>query len=111
MVKTETYIDKVSREKLKKEIHYHWNGKIQIEWYCLNGEWHRKNGPAIIWYYESGKIEKEIYFLNGMYHRKNGSAIISYYENGDIEKEEYWEYGKEMDVLKEMVIRELKENI
>jgi|ERR1700691_100836 len=39
--------------------------------YYLNGKFHRKDGPAII--YSNGTIK---YFLNGKSHREDGPAVI-----------------------------------
>ena len=45
--------------------------------YLYNGEYHRKNGPAIIW--ENGA---EKWYLHGKLHRENGPAIT--YADGSI---------------------------
>lgn len=69
---------------------YHENGKIESEYYRINGKRHRTDGPAIIYYYENGKIEYENYYVNDKLHRTDGPAVINYYENGKIESEKYY---------------------
>ena len=64
-MKEEIYIDTISGEKLIKEIWYYNNGNIQREYYFINNEYHREDGPAIICYYGNGNIEVEYYFING----------------------------------------------
>jgi hypothetical protein len=45
------------------------------EYWCLNGKFHREDGPAVIW--SNGN---QYWYLNGKCHRENGPAII--YPNG-----------------------------
>ena len=135
-MKIEKYVDTVSGQELEKHILYYDNGNIKYEYYYLNNEWHREDGPAKMWYNESGQIGAKEYWINNQLHKEDGPAMIDYYEDSkvyiscyylnyklhridgpakvcynkdsSIEKEEYWEYGKEMDILKEMVIRGLE---
>ena len=83
MIINEIYRDKISNKKLDKTIFTDENGNPIRIYYSLNSKHHREDSPA----------------------------IIDYDENGDIEEEQYWEYGKEMDILKEIVIRGLRENL
>jgi len=71
---------KLSYEESKKPycIKYY-NG--DIEW-RVNGLYHRKDGPAIIWYDRS-----EYWYINGKRHRENGPAI---YKDDDEPKCWYW---------------------
>jgi len=92
--------------EIKRE--YYENGNIKSEKYFQNNQLHREDGPAESWHHENGQIESEDYYQNDIWHRENDPASIWYDENGDIVKEEYWEYGEEMDVIKEMVIRGLQ---
>ena len=135
-MKTEKYIDIVSGEELEKRMEFYGNGKLRYELYYLSNKFHRGDGPAKMWYNESGQIRAKEYWVNNQLHKEDGPAMIDYYEDGkvyiscyylnyklhridgpakvcynkdsSIEKEEYWEYGKEMDILKEMVIRGLE---
>lgn len=61
-----------------------------VVWY-LNGERHRKDGPADIRYETGTKIIGiEYWFLNGEPHREDGPADI-YYKNGKVlEEEKEW---------------------
>ena len=60
---SEIFIDTISGEKLVRKITYD-NGNIEREYYCLNGEYHRNDGPAKIEYWENGNIKREKYFIN-----------------------------------------------
>jgi hypothetical protein len=57
--------------------------------YFLNGEYHRTDGPAIIW-----ADGDEFYYQNGQRHREDGPAIIRtdgskyYYQNGQRHRED-----------------------
>jgi len=76
-------------------VKYH-GGSIEIEYY-LNGEFHREDGPAIIWY--DGSI---YYYVNGVRHREDGPAVI--WDDGS----KYW-YINSKDITKE-VNNWIKEN-
>jgi len=93
-MKIEIYVDTISNKKLIREIQYHVNGKIKNEYYYLDGELHREDGPANIWYYDNGVMCSEHYLLNGKYHRDNGFAKNWYFSNGIIDDAEYWINGK-----------------
>lgn len=63
----------------------------------MNDKCHRNNGlVAAIWYDESGKIEKEYYCLNGKFHREDGPAEIVYNKNGKVKEECYYLNGIEI---------------
>ena len=65
---------------------------ISISYY-LNGNLHRKDGPALV-EYDDGNIKFEEYYINGELHREDGPAFISYNHNGIIEDEAYFINGK-----------------
>jgi len=81
-----------------KEIRY-WDNKetrIQSEqYYNSKDEFHRVDGPTVIWYFKSGEIERKIYYINGKWSRLDGPSNIWYLESGEIEDEYYWINGKE----------------
>ena len=58
----------------------------RTEWYNLDDELHRENGPAIEWLCG----DKE-WYLNGKLHREDGPAVEE--ANGD---KEWWLNGKEL---------------
>ena len=66
MTKSEKYIDTVSGKTLEKRIVYYDNGNIQSESYYLKSEWHREDGPTLIYYYQSGEISQQQFFINGI---------------------------------------------
>lgn len=65
----------------------------KTEYYYLNFQYHRTDGPAIITYYESGQISHEYYYLNGQRHRIDGPAYIEYDESGKIKNERHYING------------------
>ena len=58
----------------------------RTEWYNLDDELHRENGPAVEW--TNGDKE---WYLNGKLHREDGPAVEE--ANGD---KEWWLNGKEL---------------
>ena len=109
----ETYIDTISGKELIRELYYqqdNTNYRTGEYYTTINGKFHREDGPAVIHYNKNGKIEQECYYLRDQLHRSNGPAIIDYNEDGSIIEKLYFEWGKEMDVLKEIVIRGLEMN-
>ena len=81
---------------------YYKSGQIRSEYYYLNGQYHRVNGPAVTYYYTSGQIQSEYYFINDEVHRVDGPAAIDYYKNGQIKSEYY--YVKDVALTKEEFI-------
>ena len=82
-------------------VEYYWDGKnwltvitddISIRYY-LNGELHRKNGPALILYNNYDYIRAKFYYIKDSLHRENGPAEIDYYSNGNIETKIYYKNG------------------
>ena len=76
-----------------KEIYIDWyeNGKKRYEHYCLNGNYHRDSGPAIIWWNSNGQKEREIYYKNGKKHAEIWCCCSNdnkYYINGECKSEE-----------------------
>lgn len=109
ITKTEIYNDTVSGKKLTKEITFYENGNILREYYQLNNELHREDGPAAIWYYEDSGIEAKSYCLNNRRHKVNGSALILYYEDGTIETKKYFLNGFEVkDPLQLLILETLE---
>ena len=92
----EIYIDTISNEILEKQMLYWDNGNVRKEWYQLNNNYHKMDGPVCIYYYKNGKIREEYYYLNGKSHRRDGPADIWYYENGNINREYYYLNDKEV---------------
>ena len=78
-------------EKSCKVFTYHSNGVLSYEWYYVNGERHRDDGPACIAWSESGNKILEDYYYHGMIHREDGPTCTSYYEDGRVSVEEYWQ--------------------
>jgi hypothetical protein len=92
--------------------------------YILNGNFHREDGPAIIWadgtecWYIHGKFHREggpafkdangteYWYIHGKYHREDGPAI----EWGDGNKE-YWYNGKRIDMLNNYESIEIDANL
>jgi len=66
-MKNGEYFDTVSNKFLKKYVDYHHMTNSPIgEYYYLNDQLHRKNGPAVMWYDKDGNIEKRQYYINGI---------------------------------------------
>jgi hypothetical protein len=74
-------------------VEYYENGKIQSQSWCINGQFHNKNGPAFIYYYDNGQILYQLWYINGTRHNENGPADIYYNENGQIESQLWWING------------------
>jgi len=92
--------------KTYEENHFP-DSSIYSRHHRLDGEWHREDGPAVIYYHKNGNLEIEGYFINGHFHREDGPAYMDYYENGEVRTETYYLNGIECDLLQEMVIRGL----
>ena len=83
--------------------------------YVLNGKWHRKDGPALIftdgskYWYLNGRCHREDgpaaiwpdgtkeWFLDGLRHREDGPAVI--YKDG---RKEWWINGIEIISIPEV---------
>ena len=70
------------------------DGSFRREWRNASGEYHREDGPAIIYYREDGSIEQEWFYLNGLIHRELGSAVIYYNTYGSIIWEKFYLNGE-----------------
>lgn len=68
--------------------------RIKCEYWKLNNEYHREDGPARIFYYKDGSICSKSYYTNGKYHREDGPAVIQYYPVGSVACEEYFINGE-----------------
>jgi antitoxin component YwqK of YwqJK toxin-antitoxin module len=77
-------------------VRYFENGQIEEERYYLNGDLHRINGPASIRYYQSGNVREEAYSLKNYFHRVDGPAIIDYDESQEIKYKLYFLNGREL---------------
>jgi antitoxin component YwqK of YwqJK toxin-antitoxin module len=89
---------KNTNSNIEHKKYYYPNRNIRAEFYYVNGENHRTDGPAIISYYDNGNINYKYYFINDELHRTNGPAIIEYYKNGNIESKTYYLYGDYVNV-------------
>lgn len=71
---------------------YHNNGNIKAEYWVVDSQWHRLDGPAFIEHYEDGNIMYEEWRVNGITHRIDGPACIWYDENinGMVEAETWY---------------------
>ena len=69
------------------------SGYIRAKYYYLNGKLHRENGPAEIWYYANGNIKLEQYYYNDKKHNINGPSFIIYYEDSNIKLQRYYFNG------------------
>jgi antitoxin component YwqK of YwqJK toxin-antitoxin module len=52
-------------DKQEVKRYYYKNGKVEVEYYHLNGKKHRVDGPASIYYYEDGRVSSEFFYLEG----------------------------------------------
>ena len=77
-------------------IRYHANGQVQYEYWRVNGECHRLDGPAIVWYHDNGQVECEYWRVNGECHRLDGPARVWYHANGQVANEAWYYEGKEV---------------
>ena len=89
-MRVEKYIDRVSGKELRKEIHYfnghYWHNKC-AEYYYLDNNMHKEDGPAWISYLENGNLSGEYYKINGdEWYRENSPYRISYHKDGSKEK-------------------------
>ena len=83
--------------------HYN-SGEILTKAWYLNGERHRKDGPARILYFPSGQIRSEYWYSNGYKNRTDGPAEIFYDKTGEIIDISWYLNGEEIypeDWLKE----------
>ena len=82
-------------KKTPREFFFKIDGTIAKEYY-LNGDLHRKDGPAVINYYiNNNVIVSEIYIQYGNFHRKDGPAFVFYNNDGNIFNKNYFFNGKE----------------
>jgi antitoxin component YwqK of YwqJK toxin-antitoxin module len=81
---------------LREEIHYLGDEEATKE-NVHSFKFHRTDGPARIYYYENGKIEREYWYVEGKMHRTDGPARIYYYENGKREREHWYVDDKELN--------------
>jgi len=65
------------------------NGQKRVEWWKLNNEKHRKDGPSFQSWYKNGQKEYEVWWLNGKFHREDGPAHQSWHSNGQ-KRYEHW---------------------
>jgi antitoxin component YwqK of YwqJK toxin-antitoxin module len=72
------------------------NGNLRYQAWFLNGELHKKEGPAVIGYHENGNLWYQEWRLNGKLHKEEGPAFIRYHENGNVKLKEWWLTGKEL---------------
>jgi antitoxin component YwqK of YwqJK toxin-antitoxin module len=63
-------------------------GTLDKKWFDKNSDYHREDGPALIWYYKNGNIRLEVYCSSKM-----KSKSTEYYENGNAKREEYYLNG------------------
>ncbi len=75
---------------------YYNNGKIKLEVYYKNGEYHRDGDkPAWYGYHIDGQVRCKSYYKSGDYCRNGDKpAKTIYYGNGQIESEIYYEGGE-----------------
>jgi len=76
-----------------KEIK-HSDGSFQRLWRDENGQFHREDGPAIIWYNSDGSIKAEYFYINGKSHRELGPADIYYLPDESIAWENFYLDGQ-----------------
>ncbi|MBL1437507.1 MAG: hypothetical protein COB08_015060 [Rhodobacteraceae bacterium] len=71
-------------------------GVVEMECWYLNGEEHREDGPDTVFRHpETGKILSEGWALNGKTHRVDGPAYISIdYETGVVVEEDWMQHGE-----------------
>ena len=63
--------------------------KKYYEYWILNDQYHREDGPAYIGYCEDGSIRYENYYINNKLHREDGPAFIKYHKDGSVRYLEY----------------------
>lgn len=83
----------VERRKKRMTGKFYYNEVLDNIKYCIDGrhQYHRTNGPAVIYFSSTGTIKFEIWYLNGKKHRIGGPSFIKYRENGMIHFKE-WHY-------------------
>jgi hypothetical protein len=80
-------------QNIKPVIDYFPNGQKYYEYYQINDNLHRTDGPAYQKWFETGQKELEVYLINNQRHRTDGPAYQKWFETGQIEREEYWQNG------------------
>lgn len=63
--------------------------------YFKNHEYHRQDGPALM-FYNNDKVYKEFWYLNDQLFRADGPALIEYREDGSVSLEEYYINDKQI---------------
>jgi antitoxin component YwqK of YwqJK toxin-antitoxin module len=79
---------------------WHENGKKKLEEWCLNGGYHRIDGPAYIEWYENGNKRVEEWILNGYRHRIDGPAHTNWYKNGKKKLDKWCKYDNLQYMIK-----------
>ena len=74
------------------------NTLVSLE-YKLNGELHRKDGPAVISYNDDGSVDREEWYLNGQQHREDGPAVIDYDDDGNVSYERWYLNGQGLNIV------------
>ncbi len=59
---------------------------------------HTAGGPAVIRYRPDGTVQREYYYLNGEQHRVEGPAV-TYYREGTVAYESYYLHGEKVESL------------
>jgi hypothetical protein len=78
-------VDRKGREHTVREI------------WANHGDYHRKDGPAIVHYSEdTGRVWLEEWYYAGQRHRDGGPAIVQYDGGGRPIKEKYYVHGEEL---------------
>jgi hypothetical protein len=87
-------IDKFKRWWHTSSGHKTING-FNCKIYRYKGEYHRKNGPAII--YLIHPYQKCLYYKYGKLHREDGPAVVDTFCLPTYEVFEYWYNGKKIE--------------
>ena len=72
------------------KIEYHDNGQVAREYWRVNGQTHRLDGPAVVWYYDNGQVASEEWLVDGKRHRLDGPAYVLYKVQGEVIGQEFW---------------------
>ena len=79
--------ERLETEKGECRVEFENSSGAKFEYWYLDGEYHRKDGPAKIETFANG-TKLESWYLNGNLHREDGPAVIEIYPDGS--KKEYW---------------------
>ena len=72
-----------------------YQGEVWLEEWYHHGKLHGENGPAVRCFNHQGNVGKEVWYRHGMRHKEDGPAL-TIYQNGNPTHEERWIYGERL---------------